>query len=193
MWPEHHCRWRRWVCWVADVFFCSCVLSCSCCPRCFVVAVKRLFHCCARFKTATLNDDLIVLKLPTWELKAKKKKVPAELEPCSIFISPKRWATFGRTMVQLCCCRSAQTLDSRVYLRSILAGTPGRCQHPTAECDGFPLERRHDERQRASLRPLPRVLSWGCSFFFPFFLQSPRLTYVQTLLPAEPWTPGDTW
>lgn len=43
-------------------FFCSCVLSYSCCPGFTVVAVKRLFHWCARFKTVTLNDDLIVCK-----------------------------------------------------------------------------------------------------------------------------------
>lgn len=67
-------------------------------------------------------------------------------------------------LLQLC-----PDCDSRVYLRSILAGTHGCCQQPTAECDGFPHERRHDERQRPSLQPLPRVLSWGCSFFFPFF------------------------
>lgn len=71
MWHERHCRWRRCVCvelqmcsffdvyWAVHavlVFF-------------FVVAVKRLFRCCVRFKTATLNDDLIVFKLPTWQLK----------------------------------------------------------------------------------------------------------------------------
>lgn len=59
--------------------------------------------------------------------------------------------------------------DRGVYLRSIPACTPGRCQQGTAECDGFPRERRHDERQRASSQPLPRVLSRGCSFFLFFF------------------------
>lgn len=88
-----------------------CVLSCKCvllsCElfmlSCFfVVAVKRLFHCCVRFETATLKDDLIVFNYRL--IKSWKK-----LQPSLSLVSFSFPQNDGQPLGEPRSCSSAQT------------------------------------------------------------------------------------